>query len=289
MEHGPGGRAVKRRVPVLLFLATVVTTLGAGAMLAGADPFADPAALLEGIPFSASLLLILLAHEFSHYITSRRHGVQTSLPMFIPGPPLAGTFGAIIRIETPIPDRRALLEIGVSGPLAGFLVALPLAVAGLKLSHVALPAAAAAAQAGGDAGIGLGNSLLFTLLERLVLGPLPPDASLVLHPVAFAAWIGFFVTAINLLPVGQLDGGHVLYALAGHRQEGISRAVVMVLAPLGFLWWGWFLWGAMLLLMGPRHPPVLAEGSALGSRELVLGGVAAVLLALTLAPAPFTI
>ena len=278
---------MKRLVPALLFLATVVTTLGAGSLMAGADPFADPAALLEGVPFSAALLLILLAHEFSHYITSHRHGVRASLPLFIPGPTLAGTFGAIIRIESPIPDRRSLLEIGIAGPLAGFLVALPVAVAGLKLSHVVVHSATAAAAAGGR-GIGLGNSLLFTLLERLVLGPLPQNASLVLHPVAFAAWIGLFVTAINLLPVGQLDGGHVLYALAGRRQEGISRAVVIALAPLGFLWWGWFLWGGMLLLLGLRHPPVLAAGTPFGKREVVLAAIGAALLVLTLAPAPFT-
>ena len=282
---------VKRRIPVILFLATVVTTLGAGAMMAGADPFADPAALLEGVPFSAALLVILLAHEFSHYLISHRHGVQASLPMFIPAPSLVGTFGAVIRIESPIPDRRSLLEIGIAGPLAGFLVALPIAVVGLKLSHVAVHPASTAAGAGGggDMGIGLGSSLLFTLLERLVLGPLPQNASLVLHPVAFAAWIGLFVTAINLLPVGQLDGGHVLYALAGKRQEGISRVVVLALAPLGFLWWGWFLWGGVLLLIGLRHPPVLAEGSRVGMREHVLGAIAAALLLLTLAPVPFLV
>jgi len=256
--------------------------------MAGADPFADPAALLEGLPFSAALLLILLAHEFSHYITSHRHGVRASLPMFIPAPTLAGTFGAVIRIESPIPDRRSLLEIGIAGPLAGFLVALPLAVAGLKLSHVVGTSAFAAAGADEALGLGLGNSLLFALLERLVLGPLPDQASLVLHPMAFAAWMGFFVTAINLLPVGQLDGGHVLYALAGQRQEGISRLVVLLMAPLGFLWWGWFLWGGVLLLLGLRHPPVLAEGPPLGMRERVLGVIAALLLVLTITPSPFT-
>jgi len=279
---------MKRRTPILMFLATVFTTLGAGSLLAGADPFADPAALIEGLPFSASLLAILGAHEFAHYVTSRRHGVRSSLPMFIPAPTLAGTFGAVIRIESPIPDRRSLLEIGIAGPLAGFLVALPIAVAGLQLSRVVAHAGAAAGTDGGGLGIGLGESLVFVLLERLVLGSVPAGASLVLHPVAFAAWIGFFVTAINLLPVGQLDGGHVLYALAGHRQEGISRAVVLALAPLGFFWWGWFLWGGMLLLMGLRHPPVLEELSPLGRREKILGAVAGVLLILTLAPAPFS-
>jgi len=279
---------MKRRVPVALFLATVVTTLGAGSLMAGADPFADPAALLEGLPFSVALLVILLAHEFSHYIISHRYGVRASLPMFIPAPTLAGTFGAVIRIESPIPDRRSLLEIGIAGPLAGFLVALPIAVAGLQLSSVAGPAAVAAAGSDGGISIGLGNSLLFAMLERLVLGSLPEGASLVLHPVAFAAWIGFFVTAINLLPIGQLDGGHVLYALAGHRQENISRAVVLALAPLGFLWWGWFLWGGVLLLMGLRHPPVLEERSPVGTREGVLGVIALLLLVLTLVPVPFS-
>lgn len=270
-------------MPLLLFLATVLTTLGAGAMLAGADPFADPAALVEGLPFSAALLLILGAHESAHYLLSRRHGVRSTPPLFIPAPTLAGTFGAVIRIESPIPDRRSLIEIGIAGPLAGFLVALPLAIAGLRLSRVV----AHAAPGGGEAGLGLGSSLIFSLLERLVLGALPEESSLVLHPVAFAAWIGFFVTAINLLPVGQLDGGHVVHALAGRRQESISRAAVLALAPLGFLWWGWFLWGGMLLLMGLRHPPVLAEGSPLGWRERVLGAVAAALLVLTFIPAPF--
>lgn len=269
---------------MFMFLATVVSTLGAGAMLAGADPFADPAALVEGAPFSAALLLILGAHESSHYLLSRRHGVRASLPLFIPAPTLAGTFGAVIRIESPIPDRRSLLEIGLAGPLAGFLVALPLAVAGLRLSHVAAHEGVAT---GAGEGFGLGASLVFSLLERVVLGPLPEEASLVLHPVAFAAWVGFFVTAINLLPVGQLDGGHVLYALAGRRQEGISRAAVLALAPLGFLWWGWFLWGGMLLLLGLRHPPVLAEASALGRRERALGAAGAALLILTFSPAPF--
>jgi membrane-associated protease RseP (regulator of RpoE activity) len=276
----------RRLGPLLLFIATVLTTLGAGSLMAGADPFADPSALLEGIPFSAALLAILGAHEFSHFAMSRRHGVQASLPLFIPAPSLAGTFGAVIRIESPIPDRRSLLEIGVAGPLAGFLVALPIAVAGLRLSHVVVHAAAGSGGTG--AAIGLGDSLLFMLLERAVLGPLPEAASLLLHPVAFAAWIGFFVTAINLLPVGQLDGGHVLYALAGPRQTGISRMAVLALAPLGFLWWGWFLWGAMLLLMGLRHPPVTYEGTPAGRYEKVLGALAAALLVLTFAPAPFS-
>jgi membrane-associated protease RseP (regulator of RpoE activity) len=275
---------MKRYLPLFLFAATVVTTLGAGSIMAGADPFADPSVLLEGLPFAASLLVILGAHEFSHYLTSRRHGIQSTLPMFIPAPSLAGTFGAIIRIKSPIPDRRALLELGISGPLGGFLVALPLAIAGLRLSRVETRVGAA-----GGAGLSLGDSLLFKLLSRVVLGPLPEGAQLILHPVAFAAWIGFFVTSINLLPIGQLDGGHVLYAVAGERQERISRAVVLLLAPLGFFWWGWFLWGAVLLLMGLAHPPVVSDAVPLDRGHRVLAWVGALLLALTFTPAPFSV
>lgn len=274
-----------RRAPLPLFLATVLTTLGAGSLLAGANPFADPAALVEGVPFAASLLAILGAHELSHYLTSRRHGVRATLPLFIPAPSLVGTFGAVIRIKSPIPDRRALLEIGVSGPLGGFLVAVPLAVAGLGLSRVETGLAVGAGE--GGLGIVLGDSLVFKALVRAVLGPLPQDAALLLHPIAFAAWIGFFVTSINLLPVGQLDGGHIAHALLGRRQEWLSRAVVVLLAPLGLLWWGWLLWCGLLLLLGLRHPPVLFADPPLDRKRRIFAAVGALLLALTFTPAPF--
>jgi membrane-associated protease RseP (regulator of RpoE activity) len=252
-------------------------------MIAGADPFADPAALVEGVPFAASLLLILGAHEFSHYLTSRRHGISATLPLFIPAPSLVGTFGAIIRIRSPIPERRALVELGVSGPLGGFLVAVPLAVAGLALSRVGV-----VPPGGGAGGLVLGDPLVFRLLTRLVLGPTPEGAQVVLHPIALAAWFGFFVTSINLLPAGQLDGGHVLYAVAGRRQEAVSRGVVLLLAPLGFFWWGWFLWGAMLLLLGIQHPPLVHEDVPLDRSRKVYAWIAVALLMLTFTPAPFS-
>jgi membrane-associated protease RseP (regulator of RpoE activity) len=274
---------LSRRLPLLLFAATVVTTLAAGSGRSPGALLADPSELLEGVPFAASLLVILGAHEFSHYLTSRRHGIEATLPMFIPAPSLVGTFGAIIRIKSPIPDRRSLVELGISGPLGGFLVAVSLAVAGLRLSHfdpAGLPPA--------GEGIVLGDPLVFRVLARLVLGPAPAGAELVLHPIALAAWFGFFVTSINLLPVGQLDGGHVLYALTSRRQPALSRAVVLLLAPLGFLWWGWFMWGAMLLLLGIEHPPVVHEEPPLDRGHRALGWVGAALLALTFTPAPFS-
>jgi len=250
-------------------------------VLAGADPFAGPAALVAGVPFALTLLVILGCHEFSHYLMSRRHGVRSSLPMFIPAPTIAGTFGAVIRITSPIPDRRALLEIGIAGPLGGFLAAIPLGLVGLSLSSVVAGGAAAG-------GLELGDSLGFRLLERVAIGPLPPDAQVLLHPMAFAAWIGLFVTALNLLPIGQLDGGHVLYAVLGRRQPGVSRAVVLALAGLGFLWWGWFLWGGMTLLLGIAHPPVIREDRPLGRGGRWLGLAGAALLALTFSPVPFS-
>ncbi len=275
---------MSRRIPGLLFAATVLTTLMAGSLIAGADFTKDPFALLEGIPFAASLLLILGVHEMAHYLTARRHGVSATWPIFIPAPTIIGTFGAVIRIKSAIPDRRALIEIGVSGPLAGFLVALPLSVVGLSLSRIEtapLPA--------GD-GFLLGSSLLFSLLEKMMFGSLPEEANLFLHPVAFAAWIGFFVTALNLLPVGQLDGGHTLYALFGKRQGAVSRAALLLLIPLGFLWWGWFFWSAILIyFMGFTHPPVVKEEVPLDRRRKALGALAAVILILTFTPTPFII
>jgi membrane-associated protease RseP (regulator of RpoE activity) len=278
---------VKRRLSGLLFIATVLTTTIAGSLLAGANPFAGLAGFLAGLPFSVSLLAILGAHEMAHYLTSRRHGVKATWPLFIPAPfPPVGTFGALIRIKSIIPDRRVLLEIGVSGPVAGFLVALPLAAAGLAASQVEI--VEAAGPGSGD-GIYLGTSLVFLLLEKIVLGPLPENAQLYLHPVAFAAWFGFFVTAMNLIPIGQLDGGHVLYGIVGRRQRQVARILLFLFIPLGFFWPGWLFWGALLCFMGFAHPPLLDEEKRLGRRQKVLAWIALALLVLTFTPAPFTV
>lgn len=271
------------RLSALLFTATVLTTTLAGSWLAGADPFSEPLGIFKGAPFAAALLAILGAHEMAHYLTARRYGVRATWPFFIPAPiPPVGTFGALIRIKSVIPDRRALIEIGSAGPLAGFLVALPMAIGGLLASHVEVP------EPGGEgAGIYLGTSLIFRLLEEVVLGRLPENAALILNPVAFAAWFGFFVTAMNLLPIGQLDGGHVLYALFGGRRKSLGRLFLLLLIPLGFFWPGWLFWGGLMCVIGFRHPPVLREDIPLGARQKVIGLLAAVVLTLTFLPAPF--
>lgn len=277
--------------PIGLFLATVFTTLWAGAYATNADPFLgawrflvnNPAALLKGIPFAATLLGILVTHEFGHYVLSRIHRVPASLPLFIPGPPhFIGTFGAIIRMRSPILNRQALFDIGVAGPIAGFVVAVIALVIGLRWSTVVVDQ--------GFFGLRLGEPLLLQFFSWLVLGPTPEGYDVILHPVAFAAWFGLFVTSLNLIPIGQLDGGHVAYALWGNRQRSIALAIVPVLLFLGFIGWpGWFLWAGMAGILGLAHPPVMDPETSLGPIRMWIGWAAIAIFALTFAPVPFSV
>jgi membrane-associated protease RseP (regulator of RpoE activity) len=243
-----------RPIHVLLFLTTLLTTTMAGSFQAGVNPFADPWLLARGLPFSITLMSILLVHEMGHFVVSRWHGVEATPPYFIPGPPiLIGTFGAFIRMRTPT-SRVALFDVGAAGPWAGFMVAIPAVLYGLAHSDVR-PLVAAT-----PGGLELGNSLVFGLLARLMLGVSPQDVTIMLHPVALAGWFGLFVTFLNLLPVGQLDGGHVVYALLGRAHRWVARAgvvIILVLATLG--WRGWFLWAVMVTVLGLDHPPTLDD------------------------------
>jgi membrane-associated protease RseP (regulator of RpoE activity) len=266
-----------------LFLATVLTTLFSGALQAGAGPldlWRDPSRLLQGLPFSASILAILGVHEFGHYTVGRRRGVPVSLPYFIPVPPpfVAGTLGAVIRMSGPIRDRRALFDMAIAGPLAGLVVAVPVYVIGLQLSVVTrIPS---------DAYVRLGDSLLPKLIEWLTLGPLPPGHDVVLHPVAFAGWFGFLVTALNLIPAGQLDGGHIVYALFGGRHALISKLAVGLLVVLGIAFGSanWLVWAALIVgLMGFHHTPTMDDVTPLDGRRRALG-LFTLLLLLTLVP-----
>lgn len=276
----------KVMLPAALFVATVLTTVIAGALYQGADIFNDPYQLMAGVPFSASLLLILGTHELGHYIASRRHGVLTTLPLFIPGPPfppMIGTFGAVIRIKSPITTKRALVEIGAAGPLTGFIVALFVSAYGLRLSEV-VPKEALSGS------LGLGDSLIFEALAYLAIGKLPEGADIFLHPVAFAGWIGMFVTAMNLLPIGQLDGGHIVYAILGHRHRVFSIAIIGVLIVLGVTSWpGWFIWAALISVIGLWHPPVEDFGEVLDARRKAIVLSSAAVFVLTFMPSPFYI
>jgi membrane-associated protease RseP (regulator of RpoE activity) len=277
--------------PIGLFVATVFTTLWAGAYATNADPFLgawrflvnNPAALWKGVPFAATLLGILVTHEFGHYLLSRVHRVPASLPLFIPGPPhFIGTFGAIIRMRGPILSRKALFDIGVAGPIAGFVVAVIALIIGLRWSTVVVDQELY--------GLRLGEPLLLQFFSWLVIGVIPQGYDVVLHPVAFAAWFGLFVTSLNLIPIGQLDGGHVAYALWGSRQRSIALAVVPILLILGFIGWpGWFLWAGMAGVLGLAHPPVLDPDTLLGRTRIWIGWAAMAIFALTFAPIPFSV
>jgi len=277
-------------LPLVLFGLTVFTTLWAGAYQAYSGTIRGPVAFLwehpemlpQGIPFAGTLLFILLTHEFGHFILSKIHRVPASLPLFIPGPPhFIGTFGAIIRMRGPILNRRALFDIGVAGPLAGFAVALVALVVGLFLSTVV--------DRTSTFGLELGEPLLLKLMAWLIIGPLSPQADVLLHPVAFAAWFGLFVTSLNLIPIGQLDGGHVAYALWGHRQRTMAFAVIPMLILLGFVGWpGWFIWAFMAGVWGIAHPPVIDPQVPLGRGRVLVGWFAFAVFVLTFAPVPFS-
>ena len=235
-----------------------------------------PAGLLQGLPFSLTLLTILLAHEFGHYIAAAYHGVDASLPYFLPSP-FMGTFGAFIRVRSPIYSKRALFDIGVSGPLAGFVFLLPALSVGLAFSKV-IP------------GIEQQGSLHFGvpglewLLERLIY-PGVASSDIYLHPVARAAWVGMFATALNLLPIGQLDGGHIVYAFFPRRHRTISTVLCVLLVPLGKFWLGWLIWGGLLLWLGRGHPGIYdATELGAGRRKLAWIALAVFILCFTFVP-----
>jgi membrane-associated protease RseP (regulator of RpoE activity) len=277
-----------------LFLATVFTTLLAGTLSLGGVSLSDlwqhPGRIVVGVPFSVSLLAILGVHEFGHYTFGRLHGMPVSLPYFIPVPPpfFLGTLGAVIRLRGAIRDRRALFDMAVAGPLAGLVVAVPLYVLGLKLSSVIrMPQGAAEASY-----VQFGDALLPKLLERLTLGALPPDFDILLHPVGVAAWFGFLVTALNLIPAGQLDGGHIVYALFGGRHALVSKLAVggLVVIGLAFGSINWLVWAALIVgLMGFRHAPTMDDITPLDGRRRALGVFALILLALLLPPVPLSV
>ena len=284
---------------ILLFLATVFTTLVVGARLqynfsqalpqfqSDADIFPlhwalqHPSSLMLGIPFSATLLCILLAHEMGHFICAQRNHVYATLPFFLPAPTLIGTMGAFIRIRSPIRTRATLFDIGIAGPIAGFVVAFPVLIIALLVSR---PATAPAS----DSGLELGFPLIFHFVWK-VLHPQAtvPLAQLSLSPIAIAAWVGMFATSLNLLPGGQLDGGHILYALWPRLHRPISQLTVLALVPMGVFWWtGWLVWAALLLLSLMRHPH-LPEYPPLNNNRRLLGWFALLMFVITVIPVPF--
>jgi membrane-associated protease RseP (regulator of RpoE activity) len=269
---------------ILLFVITFFSTFLAGAMQAGVNVLKEPEKIYKGFPFALTLMSILLAHELSHYFASRKHRVNATLPYFIPAPTIIGTFGAFIKMKSPITTRQALMDIGVSGPIAGFIISIVVTIIGLSLSQV-VPIQKT------EGSLNLGDSLLFSTLSQLILDYKPGAQDVLLHPVAFAGWIGFFVTSINLIPVGQLDGGHIAYALFGEKHIYLSKILVPLMFLLGLLLWaGWAIWAIILMLiLGLKHPPILYSEVPLDGKRRFLGWLAFLILVLTFIPVPFKI
>jgi membrane-associated protease RseP (regulator of RpoE activity) len=270
---------------IVLFALTAVSVLYAGALMQAPDylwPLTHP---LAGLPFAAGLLSILIAHELGHYFVSRRLGVAASLPYFIPMPlNLFGTMGAIIRTREPMRNRRQVLAIGAAGPLTGLLVAIPVLLVGLTRSSVQ----PFSLQPGT---LLEGNSILYALLKFLVFGRFLPGGGydVFLHPVAFGAWAALFVTGLNLFPAGQLDGGHVAYALFGRNAVWVSRLAVIATLALVLVWSGWWLFAVLLFVFGQRHADPLDEITPLTAREKLLAIGMMVIFVLLFIPVPLTI
>ena len=275
------------RIHWILFLSTIFTTLLAGAMMEGALVFSKPLEILKGFPFSITLMLILGTHEFGHYYYAQKHKVDATLPYFLPAPPflfLIGTFGAFIKIKSPIYRKDALLQIGAAGPIAGFIIAVPALLLGLKLSTVVEKVHI-------NNAIMLGDSLLMKLLTWVAYPNLLDSQDIMLHPIAFAGWIGLLVTMLNLLPIGQLDGGHVAYAMLGKKQNIIGKLSFFALIPLSFISLNWLFWGLLLfiLMRSAKHPPIHDINIPLSKFNKRIGYICLIIFILCFIPAPFKI
>lgn len=284
----PASLPAPRRPPyhthVLLFLMTFVTTIVAGMLWEGLHPIEHINQFYRGLPYAVTLLGILLFHEMGHYLTARYYGMDVTLPYFIPAPPplFIGTFGAFIRMKSPAQHRRALLNVGAAGPIAGFCLALPAMVyAYATASVIPMPSQAT--------GLSFGEPLLLQAIGRIVLGPIQEGHVVQISSVGIAAWFGIFVTVLNLLPMGQLDGGHIVYAILGPYARYISWAVVCALMVLGFFFLGWFLWAFLGWLTSLRPQTVIDTQAPLDRRSLVVAGVALTIFVLCFMPVPISL
>ena len=247
----------------------------------------NPLELLKGIPFSFTLMFILGTHEFGHYYYAQKHKVDATLPYFIPAPPflfLIGTFGAFIKIKSPIYRKDALLQIGAAGPIAGFVIAVPALIIGLLLSDVV-------EKSNIQGALILGDSILMKILTWITHPKLMDTQDIMLHPIAFAGWIGLLVTMLNLLPIGQLDGGHVAYAMLGKKQRLIGQIAFIFLIPLSFLSINWLIWGLLLLILmrSVKHPPIQDIHIPLSDTDKRIGYICLLIFIVCFIPAPFKI
>ncbi|WP_175060390.1 site-2 protease family protein [Thermococcus sp. 2319x1] len=287
---------VKEENPLIgigLFIATVLSTLFAGYWLSSSyiaflDQYNLPGIrniYLNALAFSISVLAILGTHEMGHKIAATLHGVKSTFPYFIPFPNILGTLGAVIRVKSPIPTRNAAIDLGSSGPIAGFIVAIPVLLIGLRLSPT-LPISAAQM----EGGIAFGQSLIMLLLERYIFR-VPGDYVIYLHPVAIAGWVGILVTFLNLIPAAQLDGGHIARAFLGEKLHSIlTFGLGLAMIGLSVLWAGWLIWGFIILLMGRiGNPGALDEVSPVSPKRIVLALIVLAIFILSATPVPISV
>ena len=291
----------KRWVNVLLFAVTVISVLFTGATTAGFEGETLSELVLYGLthlhlglPAAVALLVPLLAHEFGHYLTARHFGLPATLPYFVPLPyPLSplGTMGAIIRMKGPMPNRKTLLAVGAAGPLAGFIVAIPFLIWGLSLSPVADFDPVTGLGISENGTLLEGNSILYAGLKILIFGQFLPGGGkdVLLDPMAFSAWAALLVTAINLIPAGQLDGGHIAYALLGDKARWLTRAMLGFTLIMGLFWQGWWLWTMLIWFFGQQHAAPLDDITPLTTRQRVLAAAALLIFVLTFIPVPLRI
>lgn len=225
--------------------------------------------MMEAIKYSLALLIFLLAHEFGHYLACKHHGVQATLPYLIPVPFAFGTMGAVIKMRGPIPNKKVLFDIGIAGPLAGFTVALPLLYYGIKNSFFINPISGGA--------IYFGEPIIWKIFHLLIFGSYSNGKELMAHPVAFASWFALLATALNLFPMGQLDGGHILYALLGRKAIIVFKVFFGFIVALVLIWPYWIVWVIIGWFLGLKHPPVLDETVPLGTDRKILSIIAALI------------
>jgi fumarate reductase subunit D len=242
--------------------------------------FSDPRVIGLSLVYAGVLIVILLGHEMGHYLTCRYYHIEATLPFFIPAPTLIGTLGAFIKIKSPITLKKQLFDIGVSGPLVGFCLSLPALIYGLSLSKI-VPSVPRVDT------LVFGEPLLLKFISSLMFRNIQAESDLFLHPIGFAGWVGILVTAFNLFPVGQLDGGHVSYALLGQKSKPLARLLIIVFIIMGvFFWIGWIVWALLILLLGLKHPRVIDEGERLSRLRQALGIVVVAIFILSFIPAP---
>ncbi len=258
---------------VLLFILTLLSTYWIGFLGSG---------LIGGLWYAGGIMLILTAHETGHYLAAKKHGVPATLPFFIPLPlPPFGTLGAVIKMRGYVPNRRALLDIGAAGPLAGLIITIPAIIAGVYFSEIT-----AGAKNGGELLI-LGDPLIFQIAGRLIHGPLEPGRHILIHPLGYAGWVGLFVTALNLLPVGQLDGGHIVYALFYRKSALVNKIFYSGLVFIFlFFYAGWIVL-LVLLAIFRHHPPTIDDSVSLDTKRRVLGFIMLAVFILSFTPVPF--